>query len=112
LRGYRLLVAGVAGLAVIAFVLAALVLAPTDLEPANEQAASSTEESSSSVPTTAVTPKPSSPTVTLAFAGDVHFTGRTEGLLADPAMAFGPISQELSAADIAMVRSQPSPSAA
>lgn len=102
LRGYRHVVAGVAGLAVIAFVLA-LVLAPTDLEPANEQAASSTEESSSSVPTTAVTPKPSSPTVTLAFAGDVHFTGRTEGLLADPAMAFGPISQELSAADIAMV---------
>jgi poly-gamma-glutamate capsule biosynthesis protein CapA/YwtB (metallophosphatase superfamily) len=42
-------------------------------------------------------------TITLAFAGDVHFTGRTAGLLADPAAAFGPISAALSKADLAMV---------
>ena len=30
--------------------------------------------------------------VTLAFAGDVHFTGRTARLLSHPATAFGPIA--------------------
>ena len=34
--------------------------------------------------------------ITLAFAGDVHFTGRTAALLKDPATAFGPISSVLS----------------
>ncbi|HEX6524745.1 MAG TPA: CapA family protein [Streptosporangiaceae bacterium] len=37
--------------------------------------------------------------VTLAFAGDVHFTGRTDALLNDPATAFGPISGILKSAD-------------
>ena len=37
--------------------------------------------------------------VTLAFAGDVHFTGRTDALLNDPATAFGPISAILKEAD-------------
>lgn len=41
--------------------------------------------------------------LTLAFAGDVHFAERTETLLADPATAFGPVAQTLSAADLAMV---------
>jgi poly-gamma-glutamate synthesis protein (capsule biosynthesis protein) len=41
--------------------------------------------------------------LTLAFAGDVHFTGRTAGLLAHPDTAFGPISSVLSAADFSMV---------
>jgi poly-gamma-glutamate capsule biosynthesis protein CapA/YwtB (metallophosphatase superfamily) len=41
-------------------------------------------------------------TITLAFAGDVHFTGRTAGRLgADPAL--GPMTPVLSAADFAMV---------
>ena len=57
------------------------------------------------VPTTA---KASSPktravtaagNVTLAFAGDVHFTGRTARLLSDPATAFGPIATVLRSAD-------------
>ncbi|HEX9353253.1 MAG TPA: CapA family protein [Streptosporangiaceae bacterium] len=39
--------------------------------------------------------------VTLAFAGDVHFTGRTARLLHDPATAFGPISPVLRAASFA-----------
>jgi poly-gamma-glutamate capsule biosynthesis protein CapA/YwtB (metallophosphatase superfamily) len=39
------------------------------------------------------------PDITLAFAGDVHFTGRTAALLADPAAAFGPIASVLRSAD-------------
>jgi len=41
-----------------------------------------------------------SASVTLAFAGDVHFTGRTAALLDDPATAFGPISSVLKSADL------------
>lgn len=41
--------------------------------------------------------------ITLAFAGDVHFAGRTADLLRDPATAFGSISSALSAADLTMV---------
>jgi poly-gamma-glutamate capsule biosynthesis protein CapA/YwtB (metallophosphatase superfamily) len=37
--------------------------------------------------------------VTLAFAGDVNFEGRTARLLSDPAAAFGPISSVLKSAD-------------
>ena len=44
-----------------------------------------------------------SPDVTLAFAGDVHFTGRTLKLLADPATAFGPISAVFRSADFSAV---------
>jgi len=41
--------------------------------------------------------------VTLAFAGDVHFAGRTARLLSDPATAFGPIAAVLKSADFAAV---------
>ncbi|MFI7523483.1 CapA family protein [Micromonospora globbae] len=41
--------------------------------------------------------------ITLAFAGDVHFAGRTADLLRDPATAFGSISSALSVADLTMV---------
>src|SRR6516162_1254901 len=41
--------------------------------------------------------------VTLAFAGDVNFAGRTRRLLTDPATAFGPISGVLRSADLAAV---------
>jgi poly-gamma-glutamate synthesis protein (capsule biosynthesis protein) len=41
--------------------------------------------------------------LTLAFAGDVHFTGRTAPLLAKPATAFGPIKSVLQDADLTMV---------
>ncbi len=55
--------------------------------------------------------------ITLAFAGDVHFTGRTTKLLKDPATAFGPISSLLRSADLTLVnletavtsRGQPQP---
>lgn len=53
---------------------------------------------------------PAPPEITLAFAGDVHFVAedggvanRTGKLLQDPASAFGPIAELLSAADLAMV---------
>jgi poly-gamma-glutamate synthesis protein (capsule biosynthesis protein) len=41
--------------------------------------------------------------LTLAFAGDVHFTGRTAPLLTNPAAAFGPIKPVLEAADLTML---------
>jgi len=41
--------------------------------------------------------------VTLAFGGDVHFTGRTARLLNDPATAFGPIAPLLKSADFTAV---------
>lgn len=44
-------------------------------------------------------------TITVAFAGDVHFEGRTEARLAvkPPEQALGPISATLSAADLAVL---------
>lgn len=48
-------------------------------------------------------PPPPPPEITLAFAGDVHFTDRTRDLLADPATALGPFAPVLRAADFAMV---------
>ncbi|MEJ3744231.1 CapA family protein [Actinomycetes bacterium KLBMP 9797] len=59
-------------------------------------------------PTAAPAPSPSpssvvTPEITLAFGGDVHFTGRTARLLGDPATAFGPIAPALSGADLALV---------
>lgn len=44
-------------------------------------------------------PESGSGPVTLAFAGDVNFAGRTARLLHDPATAFGPIAAVLRAAD-------------
>ncbi|MDQ2811724.1 MAG: CapA family protein [Actinomycetota bacterium] len=41
--------------------------------------------------------------ITLAFAGDVNFAGRTARLLAGPATAFGPIATVLRSADFAAV---------
>ncbi len=46
---------------------------------------------------------PKSWTVTLAFAGDVHFEGRMAGLLDRPAATLGPMSSALSSADVAVV---------
>jgi len=91
--------AGVAALAVLAF-LVNLVLAPADPETTGERTAST--PTTPTVSTTPPMPSPP-PAVTIAFAGDVHFTGRTEGLLDDPGTAFGPIATSLSAADLAMV---------
>jgi poly-gamma-glutamate synthesis protein (capsule biosynthesis protein) len=52
------------------------------------------------------TPSPSPtapPTVTLAFAGDVHFAGRVAPRLRHPASALGPVAAVFRSADVAMV---------
>lgn len=55
-------------------------------------------------PTRSATPSPTPPAeITLAFAGDVHFTGRTADLLADPESAIGPFAAVLRDADFAML---------
>lgn len=55
-------------------------------------------------PTPSSTPTPTGPgTITLAFAGDVHFAGRLEPLLADPANALAALAPHLSAADVTVV---------
>ncbi|HLV58940.1 MAG TPA: CapA family protein [Natronosporangium sp.] len=67
--------------------------------------------SPASPPAATASPTPAGPPeVTLAFAGDVHFVetdggvpNRTGRLLADPATAFGPVVEVLSAADVAMI---------
>jgi poly-gamma-glutamate synthesis protein (capsule biosynthesis protein) len=74
--------------------------ASTSSSPA--ASSSSSPPSSSSAPSFSSAPDPAGP-LTLAFAGDVHFTGRTAPLLADPSTAFGPIASELGAADFSMV---------
>jgi Bacterial capsule synthesis protein PGA_cap len=80
-------------------------------------AACTTAPAASSVPTgtTQRTTHPASPagrqvragvpagSVTLAFAGDVHFAGRTARLLSDPATAFGPVAAVLKSADFTAV---------
>ncbi|WP_431676977.1 CapA family protein [Kitasatospora sp. KL5] len=50
------------------------------------------------------TPAAAGGTITVAFAGDVHFEGRTEARLAGgPDTALGPISRTLAAADLAVL---------
>jgi 2',3'-cyclic-nucleotide 2'-phosphodiesterase (5'-nucleotidase family) len=57
---------------------------------------------SSPVPAPTASARPH--TITLAFAGDVHFEGEdAERLAADPATAMGPIADTLKRADLAMV---------
>ncbi|MEN3360388.1 MAG: hypothetical protein V7637_4370 [Mycobacteriales bacterium] len=76
---------------------------PSFADPTGPAVASPTRRAA--LPAPAASPsRPARPArFTLAFAGDVHFTGRTTSLLADPATAFGPISTTLSRADLAVV---------
>ncbi|MGA5300919.1 CapA family protein [Nucisporomicrobium flavum] len=53
--------------------------------------------------TTPQTASAAVPEVTLTFAGDVHFEGRVDKLLANPATAFGPIATELAEGDLTFV---------
>ncbi|HEX5532761.1 MAG TPA: CapA family protein, partial [Actinomycetales bacterium] len=54
--------------------------------------------------TTPPSPSPTPPRpVTLAFAGDVHFAGRLESGLEDPAQALASLEPHLSAADVTVV---------
>jgi hypothetical protein len=93
-------------LAVVPGILALLLAGACTTAPATSQAAPGPSRAAS---------RPASPAdrpgqagrgtgdVTLAFAGDVHFTGRTARLLGDPAAAFGPIASVLKSADFTAV---------
>ncbi len=54
-------------------------------------------------PRTGPSPSAARSGITLIFAGDVHFAGRTARLLAHPATAFGRISPVLGSADLTML---------
>jgi poly-gamma-glutamate capsule biosynthesis protein CapA/YwtB (metallophosphatase superfamily) len=72
---------------------------------APDTTASSAPPSASVAPPPSVTAPPEAPAtpITIAFAGDVHFEGRLEGRLDDPATAMGPMAVNLAAADLAIV---------
>lgn len=85
-------------------VAAILLLAACRSDTAPDRSASPPAAAAPSDAAAGSAPSPTGPAeITLAFAGDVHFTERTAGLLNDPATAFGSISSALSAADLAMV---------
>ncbi|MGH3749651.1 MAG: CapA family protein [Micromonosporaceae bacterium] len=78
-------------------------LAPLSLVAALLVTVSCSGATGDSPPKAAPDPSPATPPeITLAFAGDVHFAGRTLSLLDDPVTAFGPIAEELSQADVAV----------
>jgi hypothetical protein len=78
--------------------------APAAAPAAERTAAQAGASGAAGSPRPAASPGPARPgPVTLAFAGDVHFTGRTARLLKDPATAFGPISSVLKSADFTAV---------
>jgi poly-gamma-glutamate capsule biosynthesis protein CapA/YwtB (metallophosphatase superfamily) len=84
---------------------AGLVAAARSIQPAQRPSFAEAVTTTSGPPPTqrGAQPAPAPPTdITLAFAGDVHFTERTTNLLNHPA-AFGPIVGTLSKADLAMV---------
>jgi poly-gamma-glutamate synthesis protein (capsule biosynthesis protein) len=92
-------------LAVVPGVVALLAAACATSVPARD-AASTADRPASRHPAAAATGThtPVAPgNVTLAFAGDVHFEGRTAKLLKDPATAFGPITSVLTSADFTAV---------
>jgi poly-gamma-glutamate synthesis protein (capsule biosynthesis protein) len=89
-------------LAVVPGILALLLAGACTTAPAVSPATSGTSRAASHPASRADSPGQAgrgTRDVTLAFAGDVHFTGRTARLLSDPATAFGPISSVLKSAD-------------
>jgi Bacterial capsule synthesis protein PGA_cap len=92
-------------LAVVPGVVALLAAACATSVPARD-AASTADRPASRHPAQAATRTrtPVTPgSVTLAFAGDVHFEGRTAKLLRNPATAFGPITSVLTSAGFTAV---------
>jgi poly-gamma-glutamate capsule biosynthesis protein CapA/YwtB (metallophosphatase superfamily) len=89
----------------VALLVGGLVVAARDRQPAARPA---TGPAPATVPAAASTPAPATnppaARITLAFAGDVHFAGRTATrLAADPATAFGEAAAALRSADLTMV---------
>ncbi|GAA1119100.1 CapA family protein [Nocardiopsis metallicus] len=99
-RTRRILAAGAAALTL---TLAASCSTADDPDPLGEGAiAPDTEESEGNVEVQASAEASSEP-LTIAFGGDVMFEGMLRPRLDDPATALDPISEQLSAADLAMV---------
>ncbi|MFJ9555376.1 CapA family protein [Nocardiopsis sp. NPDC101807] len=95
-----------AGAATLALLLAAAACASGGDEQAEEvegAIAPVAEASPTPSPGAETGPRPSHEPFTIAFGGDVMFEGMLEPRLADPATALGPVSAQLSAADLAMV---------
>jgi poly-gamma-glutamate synthesis protein (capsule biosynthesis protein) len=80
-----------------------LALAACNTAAPAPSASSPSAASSSPAPSPSASPSGPPPTITLAFAGDVHFTGKTAALLDNPTTAVGPFAKQLSAADLAVV---------
>ncbi|MFJ5228319.1 CapA family protein [Kitasatospora sp. NPDC088391] len=96
------------GTAVTALLLAAAATGCTGSAPAGDAAApAATAAGTSAPPVPSVPPAPPVPdgSITVAFAGDVHFEGRSAARLSAPAAetALGPIAATLSAADLAVL---------
>lgn len=98
-----LVAAGVIGLAVLGLMTAARAIQPAarpSFGPVPATAPAGAPSRTAAAPTTS----PPATTITLAFAGDVHFEGRVGTLLdADPATVLGPVAGVLGGADLAMV---------
>ncbi|SHK90045.1 poly-gamma-glutamate synthesis protein (capsule biosynthesis protein) [Nocardiopsis flavescens] len=91
-----------AGAAVLALLLAAA-CSPADDEPEQLQEAAGGESPSSPSPSASPEPEAAAEPFTVAFGGDVMFEGMLRPRLEDPATALDPVSEHLSAADLAMV---------
>jgi poly-gamma-glutamate capsule biosynthesis protein CapA/YwtB (metallophosphatase superfamily) len=94
---------------------AACTAAPSATRPATSPSRTGTSASRTGTSASRTAPRPAglagtprhadvaAGAITLAFAGDVNFAGRTARLLSDPATAFGPITAVLRSADFAAV---------
>ncbi|MEU8920185.1 CapA family protein [Kitasatospora sp. NPDC048545] len=78
--------------------------APAGAAPAPTATVPTPGAPSSGAPSKSAAPRPDG-TITVAFAGDVHFEGRTEARLAvqPPEPALGPISRSLADADLSVL---------
>jgi poly-gamma-glutamate synthesis protein (capsule biosynthesis protein) len=99
--GSRRAVGPAAGL--LALALVALVGCSPARPSSGPSAVTPTRSASASPSGSAVPSAPPARDITLAVAGDVHFTGRTLPLLAHPDTAFGPIATELRGTDLAVL---------
>ncbi|MFB9444684.1 CapA family protein [Dactylosporangium vinaceum] len=88
-----------------AWVVLVALLAGCSSAPSPAPAGTAPSPGPSAGPTRSPSPSPSATPadLTLAFAGDVHFTERTRKLLDDPGSAVGPMADVLRAADLAVV---------
>ncbi|MFD6951895.1 poly-gamma-glutamate biosynthesis protein [Nocardiopsis sp. TSRI0078] len=71
--------------------------------PSQNEGAVASSDGSTAPTSPSTEPEPAGEPFTIAFGGDVMFDGVIEPRLADPQTALGPISEQLSAADLAMV---------